>query len=455
MGEYAAKELNGLSVITNGHGFGTAILAAGVSVAVLGGVVERFILRRLAGNALSQVLATLGVAFVIADFALWFWGGDPRPVSAPDFLSGSVRMFGLVFPLYRLSMLVFSILRHPVPAHGHHPGDPATRAVREDSGMKRTGLIALLAVLACLPALGMGDYYIKLASQILIAALFALSLNLLVGYAGLTSLGHAGYLGLAGYVSGWLFLNLQWGHLGSAAAALGVSTMMAALFGMVALRATGLSGLTRPAPFGLDLGSASVFYYFALAVFLAVWGLIAIWVRSPFGASIQGTRDQPRRMSALGYNVWLIRWITFIVSGFFGAVAGLMYVCYHQFISPHSLSLANSAEMLLMVIAGGPGTLAGPVVGAALVLVLKNVASAYIDRRIMLLGFVFIFIFMFVPGGIVPGMRRLMLRLRKRQSAPAVELARPLKKAPSRNRDGDGAGAGSAAARRAAGRPVV
>jgi branched-chain amino acid transport system permease protein len=324
--------------------------------------------------------------------------------------------------------------------------------------MKRIALFALLAALACLPAYAGGDYYINLASQILIAALFAQSLNLLVGYAGLTSLGHAGYLGLAGYVSGWLFLNLQWGHLGAAAAALGVTTVMAALFGLVALRATGLSflmitlafgqilwgiayrwasvtggdnglsGLTRPAPFGLDMGSATVFYYFALAVFLAVWGLIAIWVRSPFGASICGTRDQPRRMSALGYNVWLIRWITFIVSGFFGAVAGLMYVYYHQFISPHSLSLANSAEMLLMVIAGGPGTLAGPVVGAALVVVLKNVASSYIDRWIMLLGFVFIFIVMFVPGGIVPGVRRALLRLQKRP-VPATTVAHPLKEA--------------------------
>lgn len=100
----------GLSVITNGHGFLAAMLAAAVSVALLGGVVERFILRRLAGNPLSQVLATLGVAFVIADFSLWFWGGDPMPVSGPDFLSGSVRLFGLVFPLYRLSMLVFSIV---------------------------------------------------------------------------------------------------------------------------------------------------------------------------------------------------------------------------------------------------------------------------------------------------------------------------------------------------------
>ncbi|RZA10537.1 MAG: branched-chain amino acid ABC transporter permease, partial [Lysobacteraceae bacterium] len=225
--------------------------------------------------------------------------------------------------------------------------------------MKRIALALFVAVLACMPAIAGGDYFINVASQVLIAALFALSLNLLVGYAGLTSLGHAGYLGLAGYLSGWLALNMQWDHFSSGIAALALTTVMAALFGLVALRATGLSflmitlafgqilwgiayrwasvtggdnglsGLTRPAPFGLDLGNASTFYYFTLAVFLLVWGLVALWVRSPFGASICGTRDQPRRMSALGYNVWLIRWITFIVSGFLGAVAGLMYVYYH------------------------------------------------------------------------------------------------------------------------------
>ncbi len=308
--------------------------------------------------------------------------------------------------------------------------------------MKRLPIIVLLALLLLLPLAG-GNYYINLASQVLIAALFALSLNLLVGYAGLTSLGHAGYLGLSAYVSGWLMLNLHWGHLASAATALVAATAMAAIFGLVALRATGLgflmitlalgqilwgiayrwasvtggdnglSGLTRPSPFGIDLGGASHFYYFTLAVFLLVWGAIAVWVRSPLGVSVRATRDQPRRMSALGYNVWLIRWITFVVSGFFGAVAGLMYVYYHQFVSPHSLSLANSAEMLLMVIAGGPATLTGPVIGAALVVLLKNVASGFVERWIMLLGFVFIFIVMFVPGGIVAGVQRLADRRRK------------------------------------------
>ena len=313
--------------------------------------------------------------------------------------------------------------------------------------MKR-GVIVVLALLALsLPQWADGIYYINLASQVLIAALFALSLNLLVGYAGLTSLGHAGYLGMSAYLSGWLMLNLGWGHGASAAAALLGTTVMAAVFGLVALRATGisflmitlalgqilwgvayrwvgvtggdngLSGLTRPSPFGIDLGKADNFYYFALAVLLLVFACIAVWVGSPFGASIRATKDQPRRMSALGFNVWLIRWIAFVVSGFFGAVAGLLYVYYHQFISPHSLALSNSAEMLLMVIAGGPGTLLGPLLGATAVVLLKNIASAYIDHWIMLLGFFYLFIVMFVPGGIVAGLDRLSKGLRSRQVA--------------------------------------
>jgi branched-chain amino acid transport system permease protein len=305
----------------------------------------------------------------------------------------------------------------------------------------RAAVAVVLALALSLPLWAGGVFYVNLASQVMIAAVFALGLNLLVGYAGLTSLGHAGYLGMSAYISGWLMLHLGWGHAATAAAALLGTTAMAALFGLVALRATGisflmitlalgqilwglayrwtevtggdngLSGLTRPSPFGVDLGQPDHFYFFALLVMLAVWALIAAWVRSPFGASIRATRDQPRRMSALGFDVWLIRWTTFVVSGFLGAVGGLLYVYYHQFISPHSLSLANSAEMLLMVIAGGPGTLAGPVLGAALVVLMKNLASAYIDRWIMLLGFVYVFIVMFVPGGIVAGLSRLALRL--------------------------------------------
>ena len=100
----------GLAMLDRGYNFGVAVLAAGLAVGLLGGIVERFVLRRLAGNSLSQVLATLGVAFVIADGSLWLWGGDPRPVNAPALLSGGVQLLGLTFPLYRLAVVVFSVL---------------------------------------------------------------------------------------------------------------------------------------------------------------------------------------------------------------------------------------------------------------------------------------------------------------------------------------------------------
>ena len=99
----------GLSMLRSGASFVVAMLVAGLAVGCLGAVVERVVLRRLAGNPLSQVLATLGIAFVIADFCLWFWGGDPQPVSPPAALEGAVRVFGLAFPLYRLAVLLFAM----------------------------------------------------------------------------------------------------------------------------------------------------------------------------------------------------------------------------------------------------------------------------------------------------------------------------------------------------------
>ena len=105
-----------------------------------------------------------------------------------------------------------------------------------------------------------------------------------------------------------------------------------------------------------------------------------------------------------------MRWITFVYAGFWGAVAGLLYVYYHKYIHPTSLSLTASAEALLGVIAGGSGTVAGPIIGAAIVVILKNYASAYVERWNMLLGFVFVVIVIFMPDGLVPGLRRLWAR---------------------------------------------
>jgi len=120
-----------------------------------------------------------------------------------------------------------------------------------------------------------------------------------------------------------------------------------------------------------------------------------------------GTRDQPRRMNALGYHVWMIRFGACLFSGLLTAVAGILFVYYNEFISPQALALTASAEGLLMVISGGAGTLLGPVIGAALVVIVKNVVSAYITSWNFMLGAIFVAIVVFMPEGLVPGLVRL------------------------------------------------
>ena len=169
----------------------------------------------------------------------------------------------------------------------------------------------------------------------------------------------------------------------------------------------GINVTTRPAPFGLSLTRADAFYYATLLVFLIALSTMVVFVRSPFGASLRGTRDQARRMNALGYNVWLIRFLAFVFSGFWTGVAGMLFVYYNQFISPQVAALTSSAEVLLMVISGGTATLLGPIVGAAIVVIMKNVVSAYIERWNLVLGVIFIAIISFMPEGLVPGSVRL------------------------------------------------
>ncbi|MEO6843244.1 MAG: branched-chain amino acid ABC transporter permease [Bradyrhizobium sp.] len=302
--------------------------------------------------------------------------------------------------------------------------------------------LALLAGSFLLPPFFAGDFYINLASQILIAGIFALSLNLLVGFGGMTSLGHASYLGVAAYISALLTSRYGFGHGTAALISIAGTTAMAACFGVIALRASGLgflmitlalsqvlwglayrissvtngdngiAGLTRPAPFGISLESPIAFYWFTLIVGYLAFVAMAIFVSSAFGSSLKGVRDQPRRMAALGFNPWMIRWITFIYAGFWAGVSGLLYVYYNKYIHPTSLSTTSSAEALLGVIAGGSGTLGGPVAGAAIVLLLKNYASAYVERWNMLLGLVFLFIVLVMPAGVVPGLGTLMAKLR-------------------------------------------
>jgi branched-chain amino acid transport system permease protein len=311
------------------------------------------------------------------------------------------------------------------------------------------GLVLLIAVPYWMP----GVYYVNVASQILIYAIFALGLSILAGYGGLVSLGHAGLFGIAAYATGYT-LQHGFGHAPAIIFALVAGMLSMALFALLSLRSSGIGfimitlalgeilwGLayrwisltggdnginipSRPDLFGLSLADTNTFYYASLVIFLMSLGMVAIFIRSPLGAALMGTRDQPRRMNALGYHVWAIRFWACMFSGLLTAVSGILFVYYTQFISPQTLALTASAEVLLMVIAGGAGTLFGPVVGAALVVVVKTVVSGFIERWNMLLGFIFVAIVILMPEGLVPGSVRLWrLMFRKRAASATASIA--------------------------------
>lgn len=326
------------------------------------------------------------------------------------------------------------------------------------SAARKFAITLAVFALVLLPLLVRNAYYINISSQILLFAVMALALNVLVGYGGLVSLGHAGLFAIAGYTAA-LLLSAGYGHFIADMAAIAVTLAASAVFAVLSLRSTGIGFLmitlalgqivwgiayrwasltngdnginvsTRPAPFGIALTDASSFYYATLVVFLLCVLCMAVLVRSPFGASLRGTRDQARRMNALGYNVWLIRFVAFLFSGLWTGIAGLLFIYYNQFISPQVAALQTSAEALLMVISGGTATLLGPTIGAALVVIMKNVVSAYVERWNLVLGVIFVLIISFMPEGLVPGSVRLWKlgwrALRQRTRPDSLTLAEP------------------------------
>jgi branched-chain amino acid transport system permease protein len=313
-------------------------------------------------------------------------------------------------------------------------------------------ILALIA-LATAPYWIGNSYYLNVGSQILYWAIFAQALNILVGYAGLTSLGHAALFAMSGYTAA-IMLEMKFSHSSAAAGAIGMTLLTSALFALLALRATGIGFLmitlamgqiiwgiayrwasltngdnginvaTRPMPFGFDMTTPATFYWMTLAVFLAAVLSMTVFVQSPFGAAVRGTRDQARRMTALGFNVWSIRFVAFMLSGLWTGIAGLLFLYYNNFISPQIATIQTSAEALLMVISGGTATVFGPIAGAAIVIIMKNIVSAYIERWNLVLGLIFVLIVSFMPEGLIPGTLRIIRNaFRPAKLEPPVAVA--------------------------------
>jgi ABC-type branched-subunit amino acid transport system ATPase component/ABC-type branched-subunit amino acid transport system permease subunit len=299
------------------------------------------------------------------------------------------------------------------------------RRVLEKKGWVTGSCFLILALL--LPP-WLPSFYVHILILMTIFAIFAMSLDILMGYAGLPSLGHAAFFGVGAYTVGLLAVKFGYPWWAAVLIALLLCTLTGALFGLVALRTVGLyfmlitlalgeilwglanrwgsftggyNGLPDiPRPFAAVSTTLS-FYYLALALFLVAGVPMYLLVRSPFGLSLQGIRDSESRMRMLGYNVWLHKYVAFVICGLFAGSAGIMSAYYNGFISPLDLSLSTSAEALLMVILGGAGTLVGPIIGAVVIVALRNFLSIYIARWLIVLGAIFIFTVLYAPDGVM------------------------------------------------------
>ena len=296
------------------------------------------------------------------------------------------------------------------------------------------GVAALVAAGAVAPLLP--SYPLTLLTQVAIMAILAMSLDILLGYTGLPSLGHAAYFGTAAYAVGILATEHQAGFFTCLIAGVLLATATAALFGLVAIRATGtyflmitlalgmvvwglafrwvsltkgdngIAGVPRPdLALPWSLAAPLPFFYFALLATALAWAALGTLARSPFGLTLQGIRESETRMRALGYDVWLHKYLAFVISGGFAGFAGVLWAWYNGFVSPVDVQLVTSVETLLMVALGGPGTLAGPALGAAVIVFLKNFVSVYTKRWLLILGAVYIGVILFAPRGVLGALR--------------------------------------------------
>lgn len=312
--------------------------------------------------------------------------------------------------------------------------------------------LAAAVVLALLLPYGVSSFYVGLATQVLFFGLFALAINLLSGYGGMITLGHAGLLGVAGYGLGILTVHEGWSLGPAVVASLAATVVASALFGLLAVRTrgtyfvmitlaegmvvwgiaqrwqeltggeNGITGIPKP-PFAEEYWQ---FYYLALAVAIVCVFLVARFVRSPFGLSLKGIREGEDRLAPLGYNVTLHKLVAFTISGTLAGVAGLLVAMYNNFFAPTQVFFLASASGLLMAILGGVGTLSGAFVGSAVVVGIQNWLSSYVERWQTVLGVVFVLVILFAPDGLVGLWTRfvwapLLRRLGAREAAAAAE----------------------------------
>ena len=319
---------------------------------------------------------------------------------------------------------------------------------------------ALLATVIIVP--NTGSFIILLVTRALAFAILVMSLDILLGYTGLASLGQAAYLGVGAYATAILATKYHFGLGWDFWLVLLIGTLLgaalAAIFGLLAIRASGVyflmitlalgqcvwglayrwNSLTggdnginvreRPKFGGIDLANEQTFFFLVLAVFCVSLLLMYTLVRSPFGRSLAGIRERELRMKILGYNTWLHKYIAFIIAGAFGGLSGVLWAHTAGIVSPVNVELPTSVDALLMAVLGGSGTLVGGVIGTFIVFGLREFLSTLVPWWQYVLGVVYVATILYLPTGLMG----IPERIRQRQArANNRETAKKLASATS------------------------
>jgi branched-chain amino acid transport system permease protein len=420
----------------------TGIFGFGVALAALGGIAAAPVLGLYPGMD-SEILIPAFIVIVIGGM------GSLRGAFVGSLLIGVADTFGkayfqsiALFLIY-LAMTAVLLIR-PQGLFGIKYSDvaiaPAVATTSRPSTLQtRAAELLVLLALLVLPFL-MTDYPRALVSEIYIFAIFAMSLDLLLGFTGLMSLGHAAFFGLGAYavavlgvqfgINAWLGVVAGVAIAGCGAALIGFFCVRTAgipflmltlafsqLVFSVALKwrdvtggSDGIAVAEKPSFFGFDLSNSLVMYFMALSFFaLAYWGLRRL-LNAPLGHAFVGIRENEQRMAAIGYPTRAYKLISFTIAGAIAGLAGGLYAIFNGFISADAVYWTASGDILIMTMLGGAGTLIGPAVGAALVLLMKNVVSSYSEHWLAIIGVTFICCVMFFPGGLWGALRTLQWR---------------------------------------------
>jgi branched-chain amino acid transport system permease protein len=409
----------------------TGIFAFGVALAAVGGVAAAPVLGLYPGMD-SEILIPAFIVIVIGGM------GSLRGAFVGSLLIGIADTFGkayfqsiALFLIY-LTMTVVLLIR-PQGLFGIKYSDvsvaPAVAATSIPvTARTRTAGLVVLALLLVLPFF-LTDYPRALVSEIFIFAIFAMSLDLLVGFTGLLSLGHAAFFGLGAYsvailsaqfgIDPWIGLAAGVAIAGSGAALIGffcvrtggipflmLTLAFSQLVYSVALKwrdvtggSDGIAIAEKPYFFGFDLSNSLPMYFTALCFFVLAYLGLRRLLNAPLGHAFVGIRENEQRMMAIGYPTRTYKLISFTISGAVAGLAGGLYAIFNSFISADAVYWTASGDILIMTMLGGAGTLIGPAIGTAVFLLMKNVVSSYNEHWLAIIGVTFICCVMFFPGG--------------------------------------------------------